>query len=106
MHATKDDVFAVGLGGNLREPVRISAKIGELNDFIALVMVPKNRYAAAQFCPCRGDAHIHGFIWLDEIVFERTDCCWCCCSHVVFRLQSQRLPIAWNGDVESTVWLQ
>ncbi len=40
MHAAKNDVFAAGMRRLLRKFVGVAAKIGEANDFIALIVVP------------------------------------------------------------------
>src|SRR5579885_3199472 len=70
MHAAKYDVLTAGLRRLLRELVRIPAIIGEPNDFIALIVVPKDDQITAQFPPCRSNAVVHGVIRENEIIFQ------------------------------------
>src|SRR5579859_510429 len=55
----------------LRQLVGVAAKIGEANDLIALVMMPKDHRPRAELAPCRGYARIHGVVREYEIVVER-----------------------------------
>ena len=45
MHATENNVFGIGSCGFLRQLVRVAAKIGETDHFIALVMVAQDHRA-------------------------------------------------------------
>ena len=82
MHAAEDDVFASGMRGLLRKFVGVAAKIGEANDFIALIVMSKNHALAAQSLAGGGDAVVHGVIGQDEVIFQTANCCCGCHCHV------------------------
>src|ERR1700674_2206300 len=79
MHAAEDDVLAPGMRRLLRELVGVAAKIGETNDFVALIVMSKNHAFAAQGLGGGGDAFVHCVIGQDEVVFQTANCC--CGSH-------------------------
>ncbi len=106
VHAAEDDVLAAGPGGFLGKFVGVSAKIGEADDFIALVVVSENDALAAQSFAGSGDARVHGVVRKDQIIFQTAK----------FRSRSHRVLLSapgtsstlnahsarrWNGDVES-----
>ena len=70
MHAAENDVFPAGLGGFLRQLVRVAAEIGKADDFIALVMVTEDDHIAAQSLPGRSNALVHGVVGQNEIIFQ------------------------------------
>ena len=82
MHAAEDDVLASGARGLLRQLVGVAAKIGEANDFVALIVMSKNHAFAAQSFAGGGNAVVHGVIGQDEVIFQTANCCCGCHCHV------------------------
>ncbi len=110
VHAAEDDVAAFGLRGHLREAIGIATAISKADDFIALVMMPKNDALPAQGSLGGRNTAVHGAIGKYQIVFERAGYRFDnrCCSHFLslpsvpatrLRLDEKLTP--WNGDVES-----
>ena len=68
VHAAEDHVLRVGLGGDLRELVAVAGVVGEPDDFIALVVVPKQNDVGSQLGAGRSDAVVHGVVGLGKVV--------------------------------------
>src|SRR5439155_25578127 len=68
VHPAKDNIFAACTCGLLRQFVGVSAKIGEADYLVALVMVSKNDDIAPEFLSGRTNAVTHGCIGVDQIV--------------------------------------
>jgi hypothetical protein len=62
MDSAEDDVFAACVRSLLGKFVRIAPKIGIADDFITLIMVPKNHNFLAEFSARRSNAVVHGVI--------------------------------------------
>src|ERR1700730_13512682 len=69
MHAAKDDVLPARLCSLLRELVGVAAKIGESDDFIALIVVTEDYTFPPQNFACGRNAIVHGVVGQDEIIF-------------------------------------
>ncbi len=82
VHAAKYDVLAAGGCRLLRKFVGVATKIGEANDFIALVVVAENHAFAAQSFAGRGDALVHGVVGQHEIIFQTANSS-CGCHNVL-----------------------
>ena len=70
VNAAKNDVLAFGFGGLLGELERIATKIGELHNFVALVMVAENYYVSAKSGLGCGDAVVERGIGHQEVGIE------------------------------------
>ena len=106
MHAAKNNVFAGGPGGLLRQLVRVSAKVGEANHFVALIMVAEDDGIAAQYFSGGTNAIVQRVVGQDEIILQTANSS--CGSHVLTRFQLHTSTNKnfftgsnWNGDVES-----
>ena len=62
--------------------------VGELDDLVTLIMMSEDHDVARKVAADRGDAGCHGFIRLDQIVFQPARRCNSSRSQFVFRLQS------------------
>jgi hypothetical protein len=107
MNATENNVATLRACCFLREFVGVAAKIGEANDFIALVVVSKHDYLTAEGPPGLSNTLVHRVIRKDEIVLQTANCrCGC---QVVLAFSSKYgpmptcgvVPLPWNGVVES-----
>src|SRR5258706_12282445 len=74
MNAAENDVAALGARCFLRKLVGVAAKIGEADDFITLVVMPKHHHLAAEGLPGLSNALVHRVIRKDEIVLQRRGC--------------------------------
>ncbi len=72
MDPAKNDVPGVSLGRLIGELERVAAKIGELYDFIALVVVAENDHIFVQAGSGRGDALIQRIVGNQQIGIEVT----------------------------------
>ena len=70
MDAAKDDVAAVGFGGLVRKLQGVAAEIGELYDFIALVVMSQNNDVASKFRSRGADALVERGVWDEEVRVE------------------------------------
>jgi hypothetical protein len=60
VHAAEDDELGVRVPGDLLgQLVRVAGVVGELDHFVALVVVPEDHEPAAELLPGRGDALVH-----------------------------------------------
>ena len=75
VHAAKDNIFAACACGLLRQFVGVTAKIGEADYLVTLVMVPKNDDIAPKFLSGRTNAVIHGVIGENQIIFQTANLC-------------------------------
>ena len=87
VNAAEDDVSARSSSGFLAKLVRVAAKIGEANDFIALIVVTENDALRALCFLGRKDALVHGAVGKDKIVFQTTN--FSCSTQCLTRLQFQ-----------------
>ena len=65
MDTAENDVFGAGTRRFLRQFVRVAAKVGKPNDFVALIMVPQHHDASAQFTTGRGNPRVHTAVGKD-----------------------------------------
>src|SRR5258707_6029563 len=70
VHAAKDDIAALGLRSLEGEFEGVTAEIGELDDFVALVVMAQYHDVLAQAGLGGGDAVIQGVIWYEKIRIE------------------------------------
>ena len=71
MHAAEDDELGVGMGGHLTGQLeRIAGVVGELDDFVALVVMAEDDGAAAEARFRRGQALVHFGVRKAEISFR------------------------------------
>src|SRR5256885_665008 len=74
MDSAENNVAALRSRRFLRKFVGVAAKIGEANDFIALVMVPQHDYLASEGQPSLSNTLVHGVVRKDEIVLQTANC--------------------------------
>jgi hypothetical protein len=68
VHAAEDDEFGVGMGADLaRQLERVAGVVGELDHFVALVMMAEDDETAAEPRFRRGDARVHFVIGETEV---------------------------------------
>ena len=69
MHAAEHDVVGVGPAGDLaREPERVAGVVGELDHFVALIVVAEDDEPVAERRARRGDARVHLRVGQAEIL--------------------------------------
>ncbi len=56
MHAAEDDVPGLGLGGDLGELVAVAGRVGEADNFVALVVVAEQEHLLAELGASLGDS--------------------------------------------------
>src|SRR5229473_1117882 len=72
VHATEDDIAALGLRSLEGELEGVTAEIGELDDFVALVVMAQNHYVIAEAGSCGSDAVVEGIVRHKEVGIEVT----------------------------------
>ncbi len=75
MHAAEDDVVCRSLRGNFGELVAVAGEVGETNDFIALVVMPKQDRRRAKPLPGCRNACVHAVIGKSQVVFQAAGIC-------------------------------
>src|SRR5712664_1722312 len=72
VHATEDDVASLGLRSLEGELEGVTTEIGELDDFVALVVMAQNHYVIAEAGSCGSDAVVEGIVRHKEVGVEVT----------------------------------
>ena len=68
VHAAEDDELGVGMRADLpRELVRVAGVVGELDHFVALVVMPEDDEPAAERRLGGGDARVHLLVGQAEV---------------------------------------
>src|SRR5258708_5066272 len=69
--AAEDNVFRVSTRAFLGKFVGVTAKVGEANDFVALVVMAKDQSAGSERTTSSRNAGVHGVVGEHQVIFER-----------------------------------